>query len=84
MKLNLYFIRILSSSYEFQKLELDLNLFELIKSKRMENWQSALCTRAETGQPISSEPNHLGWWTNYKENKGGREDSPMAAGRWCG
>jgi hypothetical protein len=35
----------------------------------MENWQSALCIRAKTGRPI------------YKENRGGREGSPMAAGR---
>jgi hypothetical protein len=35
----------------------------------MENWQSALCIRAETGRPI------------YKENRGGREGSSMAAGR---
>jgi hypothetical protein len=52
----------LSSSYEFQKFELDLNLFELIKFKQKENWQSVLCTRAETGGP-----SHMGWWPTYKE-----------------
>jgi hypothetical protein len=49
----------------------------------MENWQSALCTRAKTGRPISGWPSHLGWWPNYKENRGGREGSPMTAGRQC-
>jgi hypothetical protein len=66
----------LSSSYEFQKFELDLNLFELIKFKQKENWQSVLCTRAETGGP-----SHLGWWPTYKE-KYGRERG-LTHGRWA-
>jgi hypothetical protein len=36
-----------------------LILFELIKLKRMENWQRALCIPAKTGWP-----SHLGWWPN--------------------